>query len=92
MHPLLINAPTGKEVINNISLLQSLSINSIINCCAPRRTAHFPNDGDPDSIRHLHLDIKDEEGFDIEPFFDKASEFIKENLARSPTDCVKSSA
>ncbi|GMH94501.1 hypothetical protein TL16_g12923 [Triparma laevis f. inornata] len=74
--PLIIS---GKEVINNVDLLTSLSVTSIINCCSPR-TGH-------DNFRYLHLNLIDEVGFDIKPSFESAREFIDDSTGKILIHC-----
>ncbi|GMI34267.1 hypothetical protein TeGR_g3972 [Tetraparma gracilis] len=70
---------SGHEVVENVSLLMSLNIVGVVNCCAPRNTDHFPK-----HVRHLHLDMKDEPSFQIRPYFKPASDFIASCLETSP--------
>ncbi|GMI06904.1 hypothetical protein TrVE_jg13045 [Triparma verrucosa] len=74
--PLIIS---GKEVINNVDLLQSLKVSNVINCCAPR-PGHS-------NFTYLHLDLLDEVSYDIRPSFPSSRSFISSSPSNILIHC-----
>lgn len=67
---------SGKEVIDNLTLLDSLAINALINCCRERPTDHMPP-----RIEHLHLGVEDSPTENIVWAFKDCNSFIDRIIA-----------
>ena len=58
-------------MINNVPLLMELNVVGVVNCCKPRDVSHFPVE-----VRHLHLDLEDNQEEYIGSVFEECVGFI----------------